>query len=385
MRTVAIFTTSRAEFGIFTPLIRAIEKKNDVAYKLFVGGTHLASEYGWTIQEVQDQDFKIADTFDYLLNSDTSAALAKSSSIATYELANLFQKHDFDFVCLAGDRFELLAIVTTAILFKKPLIHLHGGEKTEGVIDEQIRHMVTKAAHLHFVACDDYALNVMSMGEPAWRVHNTGALAIDNIASTGKVAKCELFERLNLDEGRQTILLTYHPVTLEFEISATQQMKNVFAALEKYDLQVLVTSPNVEIQREKIVTFLKEEISKNDNYHYVDSLGINRFHSIISYCQFVIGNSSSGILEVPFFRVPTVNIGDRQKGRIRHESVIDTDYSVDSIRKGIEKALSGHFQKTLIGMPFKFGDGSAGEKMVEIIRKVEIDQDFLRKSLEFTN
>ena len=126
-------------------------------------------------------------------------------------------------------------------------------------------------------------------------------------------------------------------------------------------------------------------ISQNDNYHYVDSLGINRFHSIISYCKFVIGNSSSGILEVPFFRVPTVNIGDRQKGRIRHESVIDTDYSVDSIREGIEKALSGHFQKTLIGMPFKFGDGSAGEKMVEIIRKVEIDQDFLRKKLEFTN
>ena len=383
MKTIAIFTTSRAEFGLLSALLREIEKSDSVAYRLFVGGAHLAEEYGKTIHEIEEQKFPIAATFDFFLNTDTSVSLAKSTAIATYELADLFQHFEFDFVCVLGDRFELLAIVTNAILFRKPIIHIHGGESTEGAIDEQVRHMITKAAHLHFVACEEYARNVRRLCEPQWRIHNTGSLAVDNLVHHEKIAKAELCKRLQLDADKSIVFVAYHPVTLELSISPLQQIKNVFAALKKYDFQIVVTSPNPELDREQIIAYIKHEASQNSRVHYFDSLGTMQYHSLLAHCKFVIGNSSSGILEVPYFKIPTVNIGDRQQGRVRHPSILDTDYSVESITTGIAKALSEDFVSSLRRMPFKFGDGSAAKKMVEIIKKVQIDQNFLRKRLEF--
>jgi len=383
LKTIAIFTTTRAESGLLSALLREIEKSEAVAYHLFVGGAHLAEEYGKTIREIEEQKFPIAATFDFLLNADTSVSLAKSTAIATYEVADLFQHFEFDFACVLGDRFELLAIVTNAILFRKPIIHIHGGESTEGAIDEQVRHMITKAAHLHFVACEDYARNVRRLGEPAWRIHNTGSLAVDNLVHHEKIAKAELFKRLQLELDWPTVFMAYHPVTLEQNISSLQQIKNVFAALKKYDFQIVVTAPNPELERDQIISYIKHEASQNNRVHYFDSLGTMQYHSLLAHCKFVIGNSSSGILEVPYFKIPTVNIGDRQQGRVRHPSVIDTDYSVESIAGGIAKALSDDFVSSLRHMPFKFGDGSAAKKMVEIIKNVQVDQNFLRKRLEF--
>jgi UDP-hydrolysing UDP-N-acetyl-D-glucosamine 2-epimerase len=383
LKTIAIFTTSRAEFGLFSALLREIEKSEAVAYRLFVGGAHLAEEYGKTIREIEGQKFRIAGTFDFFLNADTSVSLAKSTAIATYELADIFQNFEFDFVCVLGDRFELLAIVTNAILFRKPIIHIHGGESTEGAIDEQVRHMITKAAHLHFVACEDYAINVRRMGEPQWRIYNTGSLAVDNLVHQEKIAKAELCKRLQLEANYPIVFVAYHPVTLEFSISPLQQIKNVFTALGKYDFQIVITAPNPELERDQIMSYIKQEAAQNQRVHYVDSLGIVQYYSLLAHCQFLIGNSSSGILEVPYFKIPTVNIGDRQQGRVRHPSVIDTDYSVESIAAGIAQALSEDFVSGLRRMPFKFGDGTAAKKMVEIIKSVQVDQNFLRKRLEF--
>ena len=380
---VAIFTTTRAEFGILSPLIRQATDDVDIEPLLFVGGTHLAAEHGNTVREIINQGFKISGTFDYLLNEDTSFSLGKSVGIAAIELAHIFENYKFDFVCVLGDRFELLSIISNAILFKKPIIHLHGGEATEGLIDEQIRHMISKAAHLHFVACEEYAENVRRMGEPDWRVYNTGALGIDNIVKDQRLPKSALFEELCLDENKPLAIMTYHPVTLEFKISPQKQIQNVFMALEDFDVQVVITSPNVEVNRDKIVHLIRERVSQNHSYVCVDSLGVKKYHSLIAHSVFVIGNSSSGIVEVPYFKVPTVNIGDRQKGRIRHESVIDTDYSVSSIKKGIYKALSSDFGDSLKEMPFKFGDGHAAERMVEIIKNIKVDQNLMRKRLEF--
>lgn len=385
MKKVAIFSTTRAEFGILLPLISAMEKSRELAPLLFVGGTHLSKEHGNTIKEIKERGYKIAGTFDYLLDKYDSFTLAKGLSVATKELANIFQKHDFDFVCVVGDRYELLSIVSNAILFNKPIIHIHGGEKSEGAIDEQIRHMITKASHLHFVVCEDYAENIRRMGEPYWRVYNTGALGIDYIVKTERLPKKELFVELGFDENRPLAIMTYHPVTLEFNTSAEDQIQNVFSALEDFEIQVVVTSPNIEVDRDKIVHFIQKKVDQNPGYVFVDSLGAIKYHSLISYSEFVIGNSSSGILEVPYFKVPTVNIGDRQNGRIRHESVIDTNYSVESINKGIQKALSKYFKDSLKEMPFKFGDGHAAEKMVEIIKKIKVDQNFVRKRLEFAD
>jgi len=382
---VAIFTTTRAEFGILSPLIRQMMQDKDTELLLFVGGTHLAIEHGNTIKEIVDQGFKINGTFDYLLNEDTSFSLEKSVGIASIELAYIFENHEFDFVCVLGDRFEILAIVSSAILFKKPIIHLHGGEATEGLIDEQIRHMITKGAHLHFASCEDYAKNIRKMGEPDWRIYNTGALGIDNIVKNERLPKKTLFAELGLDENKRLAIMTYHPVTLEFDISPPDQIQNVLSALEDFDLQLVVTSPNIEVDRDKIVNFIQKKVDQHQRYVFVDSLGTKKYHSLIPHSEFVIGNSSSGIIEVPYFKVPTVNIGDRQTGRICHESVIDTDYSVASIKKGIQKALSKDFRDSLKEMSFKFGDGHAAEKMVEIIKSIKVDQNFLRKRLEFAD
>lgn len=383
MKKVALFTTTRAEFGILMPLISAMEESKELMPLLFVGGTHLSKEHGKTIKEIKDHGFKIAGTFDYLLDRYDSFSLSKGLSIATKELADIFQKYDFDFVCFVGDRYELLSVVSNALLFKKPIIHIHGGERSEGTIDEQIRHMITKAAHLHFVSCEEYGINIQKMAEPKWRIHNTGALGIDNIVKTKKLQKNKLFAELGLDVNRLTMIMTYHPVALEYSISPYQQIRNVFEAFEPFDLQVVITGPNIEVDRDQIIALIKEKVNKNKNLHYFESLGVRLYSSLIPYCEFVIGNSSSGIIEVPYFKVPTVNIGDRQNGRIRHASVIDTGYSVESVTRGIEKALSKEFKAGLRNMQFKFGDGHSAERMINIIKDITIDQNFIRKKLEF--
>jgi UDP-hydrolysing UDP-N-acetyl-D-glucosamine 2-epimerase len=382
MRRIGIFTTTRAEFGIFSSLLRETERDKNIEYLLFVGGSHLLSEYGNTIDEIKNE-FRITDTFDFFLNEDSSYSLTRSLGIETFELANLFRNYDFDFCCILGDRFELLPIVNTAIVFKKPIIHIHGGEKSEGAIDEQIRHMITKAAHIHFASCEEYAENIRKMGEQEWRIFNVGALGIDNIIHNKRIPKNELFKQLKLDENKKTILLTYHPVTLEFKISPLDQIKNIFNALGRFDFQIVVTTSNVEADRDIIMLYVKEQISKNKDIHYIASLGVIKYYSLIPYCEFVIGNSSSGIVEVPFFHKPTINIGDRQKGRLRHPSIIDTEYSEESIISGINKALSKDFQESIKNMGYKFGDGHAAERIVKILKDIKIDEKLMRKKLDF--
>ena len=384
-RKIAIFTTTRAEFGIFCPLIELMSEDEQLEPLLFVGGTHLVSAFGSTINEITDQGFKIKDTFDYVLKEDDCFSISRSLGTACCELAHIFKKYEFDFVCVLGDRFELLSIISNAIIFRKPIIHISGGERTAGVIDDQVRHMISKAAHLHFVSCDEYADNLFKMGEPEERIHNTGALNVDNMKRSNKISKLQLFKELNLDVYRPTVLMCYHPVTLEFSISLDRQLENLFDALESFNLQVVITAPNVETDRNKIVSFLKKKVALNRNIHYFNSLGFKRYHSLIACCEFVIGNSSSGISEVPFFKIPTVNIGDRQKGRKRHESVIDTDYSTESIKSGIEKALSEEYKTSLHNMEYKFGDGHAAEKMICAIKNIEITKEFLQKKLNFVN
>jgi len=383
-KTIAIFTTTRAEFGIFSSFLRAIESTSDLDYSLFVGGTHLSNKHGNTIQEIKDRNFIIKDTFDYVQNEESAFALAQSSGLETIELARIFNTHSFDFVCILGDRYELIPIVLTAILFKKPILHISGGEITEGVIDDQIRHMITKAAHIHFASCDEYASNIINMGEAGWRVYNTGELAIDSLAKIPRMSKEQIYSDLHLNPNKECVLCTYHPVTLEFTVSPLRQIKNLFAALRQFDFQVVISAPNVEVDRGIILSFIHEQVENNPNFKYVESLGIVRFQSLLANCKFIIGNSSSAITEAPFLRVPSINIGDRQKGRIRHESVIDTDYSIGSIIAAINKCGSTEFKESVKNMPFLFGEGNAAEKMIDIIRGINVDQRLMRKVLTFT-
>lgn len=382
MITIAIFTTTRAEFGLFKPLLNRIIQSDDFDYKLFVGGTHLKKTHGFTIEEIKKEGYKICGTFNYLLNGDSPFLLTRSVAKATEQLAHIFRNEDFNFVCILGDRYELLSIVQAAIIFRKPLIHIHGGEITKGAFDEQIRHMITKASHIHFVSCGEYYDNVRKMGEQEWRIFNSGALAAENIRNFTPLNKQTLFQELGLNTKKGVVLLTYHPVTLEIKISPKDQISNLLIALDNIEQQIIVTMPNIDPDSEGI---LNEILKKVDNrkVFFIKSLGTHKYLSLINYADFVIGNSSSGILEVPYFKIPTINVGSRQDGRLRHRSVIDCYYGIDEILKAIEKALNKDFRESLHNMKYKFGDGNASEKILEGLRNVLKRVDLIIKKLEF--
>ena len=382
MKTIGVFTTSRAEFGLLANLIEEVTRDSLFNYKLFVGGGHLVDSQGRSIDEINARGYHWI-PFDFFLNLDTKKTLTQSMGVELFQLADIFEKYEFDFVCVLGDRIELLPIVQTAIIFRKPVIHLHGGEVTEGAFDDQIRHMITKASHLHFAACEEYRQNIIMMGEEPWRVHNVGALGIDLIVNNKIIPKKELFDKYKLDVSKPTVLLTYHPVTLEFDITAKQQLINAFRALHNFEFQMLVTAPNFDLDNQFLFEVIEQEINAHRDYHFVKSLGIENYQAMLRNVEFVIGNSSSGIVEVPFFKIPTVNIGDRQKGRIRHPSVIDTGYSVEEIKSGIDKALAPAFRESLSNMKYKFGDGHAAERIVDVLKDIPLSSNLLRKKLEF--
>lgn len=378
--TCAIFTTTRAEFGLFLPLLKAFQADDELKYLLFVGGTHCAVEYGKTIEEIQQADVPIAGIFDFQLNTDHRESLLHSLGVEIFQLSDIFKHHTFDMVIVLGDRIELLPIITAAIIYNKAIVHLYGGEQTKGAIDDQVRNMITKAAHLHFTSCDVYAQNIVRMGEEPQRIFNVGSLATDNMVNAQRIDKVSLFRMLNLSTDLPLVLLTYHPVTLNIEgLSPLQQIINVLDALETFPFQVVITSPNMDPGHEAIRNEIAKRIENQANFHFVPSLGVRLYHSLLPHCEFVIGNSSSGIVEVPFYKIPTINIGDRQKGRLRHPSVIDVGYEKNEIIAGIKKAVDANFKREIGQMPYLFGTGNSAQQIVKVLKNIHIDESFLRK------
>jgi GDP/UDP-N,N'-diacetylbacillosamine 2-epimerase (hydrolysing) len=379
MKTVAIFSSTRGDMSILSPLIKKINQEKKVKYLFFVGGTHLIKYYGKTVDEIKDLKINIKAKFDYLVPGNKNKNFIESLSRAEKSISKIFSKYNFDFVCILGDRFEKLAIVNNAIIYNKPIMHLHGGEITEGVIDNQIRNMITKASHLHFVICENYKNNIIKMGENKKRVFNFGSLAVENMKNIKKIPKKKLFHNLGLNINIPTILLTYHPVTLEKKISGLKQIKNIFKAIDNFNFQTLITAPGHEVGRSEIENFIKQKVKKNKKFVYIRSLGYKKLFNLMPHCKFVIGNSSSGIIEAPFLRVPTINIGDRQKGRFMHASVLNSNYEYNKIKKSIEKIFSTSFKKRLKKFKYLFGNGNSSKKIIEKIIKTKIDQNFLRK------
>jgi GDP/UDP-N,N'-diacetylbacillosamine 2-epimerase (hydrolysing) len=379
---LAIFTTSRADFGLLSNLVDVVIQAGDMEYLLFVGGSHHLESQGASIAEINNKGYASI-LFNFLDEEDSEAALTRSMGSELTQLSQLFQKSDFDFVVVLGDRIELLPIVQAAIIYRKPIVHLHGGEVTTGALDDQVRHMITKAAHLHFCAADAYRQNILNMGEEAWRVHNVGALGVDSMMGRPPVPKEDLFSYYKLDPDRPTAIMTYHPVTLEFNTSAEQQIENLFKALDQFPLQLIINAPNIDSGHEKLFERIQAEVELKKDYKFIRSMGIERYQSMLNYVEFVIGNSSSGILEAPFYKIPTINIGDRQKGRVRHPSIIDCNYEIDSISTAIGLATDPAFLSGLEDMEYQFGFGKAAEKIVSILRSVRIDQKLMQKQLEF--
>ncbi len=379
-----IFTATRAEYGLLRYTTKEIQKFMDLY--VLAGGAHLSIIDGYTINELKKDKIGNIIEIPFLCSSKKSMALTNSIGNGLIQISQVFNYTKPDFLIILGDRFEIFIPAISSMMCNVPIIHLCGGEKTEGLIDEQVRHAITKMAHIHMPSTELYAENISRMGEEDWRIHIIGAPGLENIKKLELYTKEEILKLTGIDVNKNTIICTYHPVTLEGEDSVKWQIKNLLEALSKFDLQIVFTRPNAEVGSDEIVNMIKKFVNNNPKAYFFDSLGSKLYLSFLKYAKAVVGNSSSGIIEVPSFFIPTVNIGNRQEGRLQPESVIQTGYSVDEIYKGIKKALyDTEFLARIKMTQNPYGDGNSSKyiiKAMEEILKIPKEK-LLKKRLDF--
>ncbi len=380
MRKICVITGTRADYGLFYPILKKIEASEKLQLQLIVTTMHLSSEFGLTYEQIIKDGFKIDEKIENLLSSDTKSAIAKSTGLATILLSDAFSRLNPDIVLILGDRYETLANATTALLMNIPIAHIHGGEITEGAVDEQIRHAVTKMSYLHFTATDEYRKRVIQMGEDPARVFNSGAPGIDNIKNFDFLSKEELEDDLNWNFGTKSALFTYHPVTLSTS-DINLDMEKIFDALVLIDLNILFTYANADDNGRIINQRIEEFCQTNPiKYKVVKSLGQLRYLSSMKYVDLLVGNTSSGILEAASFQKPVVNIGDRQKGRLQSGNVIDCD--ITSVKDAIEYSLSTEFIGKCKKIENIYGHGNAAKIIVEKLEKEELINNKKFKDLD---
>jgi GDP/UDP-N,N'-diacetylbacillosamine 2-epimerase (hydrolysing) len=380
MKKICIVTGTRAEYGLLYWTIRAIA--NDPAFKLqlCVTGMHLSPEFGLTYKQIEKDGFTIDERVETLLSSDSAAGVSKSIGLGTIGFADAFSRLQPDLVLVLGDRFEILAACVAAMIARIPIAHCHGGEATEGLIDEPIRHSITKMSHLHFTSTEEYRRRVIQLGEQPDRVFNVGALGIENINKLSLLSKTEFEKSIDFKLGKRNMLVTFHPVTLE-HASAGEQFRNLLETLDGLpEWHIIFTKPNADTDGRIIIELIDQYVTENrERTVSFISLGQLRYLSALQYMDVVVGNSSSGLIEVPSFAKPTVNIGERQRGRLHGETVIDCDPEVKSISTAIQHALSPEFQTNLLNAKNPYGEGNSSDKIVSVLRTVTFDSILKKK------
>lgn len=368
-RKIAIFTGTRAEYGLLYWLMRDIQECADVALQVIVAGMHLSPEFGETWNDVAADGFLIDAKVEMLLSSDTPVGVAKSMGLGVIGFADALERLRPDVLVVLGDRFEALAIVQTALVMRIPVAHLHGGEITEGAYDDAIRHAITKMATIHFVATEPYRRRVIQMGEAPDRVFNVGALGLDHLLRSRHMSLAELADSLGFPLRAPYFLVTYHPETLSDE-SPEKGAKVLLDALDKFpEHQVILTYPNADNGGRRIIALLEEYAARSfGRVLAVPSLGFSRYLGAVAHAAAVIGNSSSGIIEVPSFGVPTVNIGTRQAGRLCAKSVLHCSAEVNQIAGSIQLAISPSFLESCRVVSNPYGNGDAARKILEVLR-----------------
>jgi UDP-hydrolysing UDP-N-acetyl-D-glucosamine 2-epimerase len=378
-RRIGVVTVGRSDYGHLRPVLDGIRRAPDLDLVLFVAGMHLAPEFGDTRREIEADGFPIAERIEMLEKGDTPEAVAISTGRGVEGFARGFARRRPDLVVVLGDRFEMLAAAAAALPFALPVAHIHGGEVSEGAMDNQIRHAITKLAHLHFASADVHARRIGRMGEEAWRIHAVGAPGLDRLVGLAALPRATLARELGLAAEGPWLLVTFHPVTLEYRDTAFH-VDELLAALEKTDGTLVITYPNADTSGRVIIDRIEEFAGRHPGRcRLARSLGERLYLSLLSHADVMIGNSSSGLIEAPSFGLPAVNIGARQRGRLRGANVIDVAPSREEIFRGIEAARVPEFRARARAAANPYGDGRAAPRIVEVLSKVPLDARLIQK------
>ena len=372
-RKICVVTGTRAEYGLLYWLMKEINVDNALVLQVVVTGMHLSKEFGNTYQQIEKDGFTIDKKVDISLTSDTELAISKSMGLGVIGFADVFNKLQPDLIVVLGDRFEIFSAVSAALIAKIPVAHLHGGEVTEGVIDESIRHSITKMSHLHFAATDEYRNRIIQLGEQPDKVFHVGGLGIDNINKLKLLSKADFENTINFELGEKNILITFHPVTLEKSTSGMQFQALLDSISELKNTKIIFTKANADTDGRVINTMIDDYVAKHDNTIAFTSMGQLNYLSALQFIDAVVGNSSSGLIEAPSFKIGTIDIGDRQKGRIKTDSVISCLPKKRNIDSAFNKMYSEEFQNTLDQVENAYGKGGASKEIVNIIKSVNLD------------
>ena len=380
MKKVCIVTGTRAEYGLLKPVIDKVYRSDELELQLVVTGMHLSTEFGLTYKEIEEDGYPITSKVEMLLGSDTSVGITKSMGVALIGFADCFDVNKPDIVVILGDRYEMLTAASAAMVAGIPIAHIHGGELTEGAIDESIRHSITKMSQLHFTATEEYKKRVIQLGEQPQSVYNVGALGVENVKTVKLLEKGELEKTLDFRFDSTTIMVTFHPVTLE-NMTAESQFRNLLEVIDRHkDVSAIFTKANSDTDGRIINKMIDDYVADHkDRCRAYMSLGQIRYLSTLQYCTAVVGNSSSGIIEAPSFGIPTVNIGDRQKGRTCAESVISCGNSAGEIEKAVNLALSSEYRKKCETVQNPYEGEITSSKIIDVIVRNLVDGINLKK------
>jgi len=373
MKKICVVTGSRAEYGLLKWLMKDIESDGQLQLQTIVTGSHLSSAYGSTYKEIESDGFKIDKKIKILDGADDEIDTARSLGNAITYHAKAINDLRPDLLLVLGDRYEIFGAVSSALICRIPVIHVHGGETTEGAYDEAIRHSITKMSHLHFVATDDYRKRVIQLGEHPDRVYKVGGLGLDSINNLKLLNRQDLEKKLKLSFAKKNLLVTFHPVTLDIGAAKHQTLELLKALNALKDTNIIFTMPNADTDGIKIYEILKNYEKENNNMKVFKSLGQQKYFSCIANVDGVVGNSSSGIIEVPSFKKGTINIGDRQKGRTQASSIINCEPNSESILSSINYLYSSKFKEIVKNTTNPYGKGGASKKIISIIKTIPLD------------
>ena len=372
-RKICIITGTRAEYGLLRWVMQGIKDDGELTLQIIATGMHLSPEFGLTYQAIEQDGFQIDRKVEMLTSSDTAVGIAKSMGLGLIGFADALHELQPDLIVVLGDRFEIFAAVSAGLVARIPVAHLHGGETTEGAFDEALRHSITKMSQLHFVAAEAYRQRVIQLGERPDRVFLVGGLGVDNIKHLQLLTRPALEASLDFKLGIKNLLITFHPVTLE-KATAPSQMQELLAALSQLkDTQLIFTLPNADTDGRALIEMVQNYVKQHSNARAYYSLGQLRFLSCIAQVDGVVGNSSSGLAEVPSFKKGTINIGDRQRGRLQADSIINCEPTQSAIASALTQLYSADFQARLHNVTNPYGEGGASTKVVNTLKHYPLD------------